>query len=105
MCITPVLGVATAPGYLWKRFLHSEIRSPQAKLPAKTCESLFPRLFVSFVLYFYPKQIQRVKKKIKKEKRKKDTRKSLCNTEHSPPKEGNTFIKLQVAKSVCYVGV
>lgn len=63
-----MLGVATAPGYLWRRFLHSEIRSPQAKLPAKTCESLFPRLFLSFVLYFYPMQIQSIKKKKKKEK-------------------------------------
>lgn len=85
---TPMLGAVTAPDYLRRRFLHSEIRSPQAELSAKACGSLFPRLFLSLALHFYPKQIQ------KKKKRKKTSEKSLCKTEHSPPKGGKYWLLL-----------
>lgn len=95
--ITPVLGAATAPGYLWRRFLHSEIRSPQAKLPAKTRESLFPRLFLSFVLYFYPKQIQSVKKK------RKEKRKTLENLYPTQSTQGGEILSLNCKWPSLYV--
>lgn len=96
---TPMLGAVTAPDYLRRRFLHSEIRSPQAELPAKACGSLFPRLFLSLALHFYPKQIQ-------KKKRKKYIRKIFMQDRAQSTQRGKilAFIKLQVAKSICYVG-
>lgn len=94
MCITPVLGAVTAPGYLRRRlkFLHAQTRSPQAELPARACGSLFPRLIVSLALHFYPKRIQRRKKK-------KDIRKTFMQdrAQFTEGEEILAFIKSQVA--------
>jgi len=85
-----VLGAAAAPGYLRTRCQHSEVQSPQAEPPAKACGSLVPGLFLSLALLLYSKQIQR-----KKRKAKKTSEKSLCKTEHSPPKGGKYWLLLK----------